>query len=36
MCIRDSISVFAGVTVLLAGLLSDIVYALLDPRVRVT
>jgi len=31
-----AIGVFAGVTVLLAGLLSDIVYALLDPRVRVT
>ena len=31
-----AITVFAGVTVLLAGLLSDIVYALLDPRVRVT
>jgi peptide/nickel transport system permease protein len=31
-----AITVFAGVTVLLAGLLSDIVYAVLDPRVRVT
>jgi peptide/nickel transport system permease protein len=31
-----AITVFAGVTVLLAALLSDIVYALLDPRVRVT
>jgi peptide/nickel transport system permease protein len=31
-----AITVFAGVTVLLAGLLSDVVYAALDPRVRVT
>lgn len=31
-----AITVFAGVTVLLAGLLSDIIYAALDPRVRVT
>jgi peptide/nickel transport system permease protein len=31
-----AITVFAGITVLLAGLLSDIIYAALDPRVRVT
>ncbi|MGV0794782.1 ABC transporter permease [Mycolicibacterium sp. XJ1819] len=31
-----AITVFSGATVLLAGLLSDIVYAALDPRVRVT
>jgi peptide/nickel transport system permease protein len=31
-----AITLFSGVTVLLAGLLSDIVYAVLDPRVRVT
>jgi len=31
-----AIVVFAGVTVLLAGLLSDIIYAALDPRVRVS
>jgi len=31
-----AITLFSGVTVLLAGLLSDIVYALLDPRVRVS
>jgi peptide/nickel transport system permease protein len=31
-----AITVFAGVTILLAGLLSDIIYAVLDPRVRVT
>jgi peptide/nickel transport system permease protein len=31
-----AITAFAGVTVLLAGLLSDVVYAALDPRVRVT
>jgi peptide/nickel transport system permease protein len=31
-----AIVVFAGVTVLLAGLLSDVIYAMLDPRVRVT
>jgi peptide/nickel transport system permease protein len=30
-----AITVFAGVTILLAGLLSDIIYAVLDPRVRV-
>ena len=30
-----AITVFAGVTILLAGLLSDVVYAALDPRVRV-
>ena len=34
--IISAIVVFAGVTVLLAGLLSDIIYAALDPRVRVT
>jgi peptide/nickel transport system permease protein len=28
--------VFSGAVVLLAGLLSDVVYAILDPRVRVT
>jgi len=31
-----AITVFSGAVVLLAGLLSDIVYAILDPRVRVT
>ena len=31
-----AITVFAGVTILLAGLLSDVIYAALDPRVRVT
>jgi peptide/nickel transport system permease protein len=31
-----AITLFSGAAVLLAGLLSDIVYALLDPRVRVT
>jgi peptide/nickel transport system permease protein len=31
-----AITVFTGATVLLAGLLSDIIYAALDPRVRVT
>jgi peptide/nickel transport system permease protein len=31
-----AITMFAGVTVLLAGLLSDVIYAALDPRVRVT
>ena len=31
-----AIVVFAGVVVLLAGLLSDVVYAALDPRVRVS
>ncbi len=31
-----AITVFGGVTVLLAGLLSDIIYAALDPRVRVS
>jgi peptide/nickel transport system permease protein len=31
-----AITVFAGITVLLAGLLSDVIYAALDPRVRVT
>ncbi len=31
-----AITVFAGVTVLLAGMLSDVVYAALDPRVRVS
>ena len=31
-----AITVFSGAVVLLAGLLSDIIYAVLDPRVRVT
>ena len=31
-----ALTVFSGAVVLLAGLLSDIIYALLDPRVRVT
>lgn len=31
-----AITVFAGVTILLAGLLSDVIYAVLDPRVRVS
>ena len=31
-----AITVFTGATVLLAGLLSDVFYALLDPRVRVS
>lgn len=31
-----AITVFSGAAVLLAGLLSDVFYALLDPRVRVT
>jgi peptide/nickel transport system permease protein len=31
-----AITVFAGSTVLLAGLLSDVIYAALDPRVRVS
>ena len=31
-----AITVFTGATVLLAGLLSDVIYAALDPRVRVT
>jgi peptide/nickel transport system permease protein len=30
-----AITVFAGITILLAGVLSDVVYAALDPRVRV-
>lgn len=30
-----AITVFTGVTILLAGLLSDVIYAALDPRVRV-
>lgn len=30
-----AITLFSGVTVLLAGLLSDVIYAVLDPRVRV-
>jgi peptide/nickel transport system permease protein len=31
-----AITLFSGAVVLLAGLLSDIIYAILDPRVRVT
>jgi len=31
-----AITVFSGAVVLLAGLLSDVAYAILDPRVRVT
>ena len=31
-----AITVFSGAVVLLAGLLSDVLYAILDPRVRVT
>jgi peptide/nickel transport system permease protein len=31
-----AITVFAGTVVLLAGLLSDFLYAALDPRVRVS
>jgi peptide/nickel transport system permease protein len=31
-----AITVFAGVMILLAGLLSDVIYAALDPRVRVS
>ena len=30
-----AITLFSGVTILLAGLLSDVIYAALDPRVRV-
>jgi peptide/nickel transport system permease protein len=33
--ITTAITVFAAITILLAGLLSDIIYAALDPRVRV-
>lgn len=32
----EAITVFTGATLLLAGLLSDILYAVLDPRVRVS
>jgi peptide/nickel transport system permease protein len=31
-----AITMFSGAAVLLAGLLSDIIYAALDPRVRVS
>jgi peptide/nickel transport system permease protein len=31
-----AITLFSGVTILLAGLLSDVIYAALDPRVRVS
>jgi glutathione transport system permease protein len=31
-----AVTVFSGATILLAGLLSDVIYAALDPRVRVT
>jgi peptide/nickel transport system permease protein len=31
-----ALTVFSGAVVLLAGLLSDVIYAMLDPRVRVT
>src|SRR6476661_1297240 len=33
--IVTAITLFSGVTILLAGLLSDVIYAALDPRVRV-
>jgi peptide/nickel transport system permease protein len=29
-------TLFIGITILLAGMLSDVIYAALDPRVRVT
>ena len=31
-----AITVFSGTTILLAGLLSDVIYAALDPMVRVS
>jgi peptide/nickel transport system permease protein len=31
-----AITVFSGALILLAGLLSDVIYATLDPRVRVS
>ena len=31
-----AIVMFFGVVILLAGLLSDVIYAVLDPRVRVS
>jgi glutathione transport system permease protein len=34
--IMAAVTVFTGATVLLGGLLSDVIYAALDPRVRVT
>ena len=33
--IVTAITLFSGVTILMAGLLSDVIYAALDPRVRV-
>jgi peptide/nickel transport system permease protein len=35
-CIIAAITLFSGTVVLLAGLLSDVFYAALDPRVRVS
>ena len=36
LVIIAAITLFSGAVVLLAGLLSDVIYAILDPRVRVT